>query len=107
MENNNHKETGLIILIFASLNLPETLMIGYERVNIRPYIPLPLRCRNCLRLDTPHPLANPPNYATTALLNNIPLKMNLALRTNFASTANMMSTSKTITALQTSHAQLS
>lgn len=53
MENNNLKETGLIILTFASLNLPETLMIGYERVNIRPYIPLPLRCRNCLRLGHP------------------------------------------------------
>jgi len=53
MDNNELKETGLIIITFASLTLPETMMIGYEKVNIRPYIPLPLRCRNCLRLGHP------------------------------------------------------
>lgn len=53
MENNTPKETGLIIITFASLSLPETINVGYERINVRPYIPLPLRCRNCLRLGHP------------------------------------------------------
>lgn len=47
------KETGLIIVTFAKLNLPETLNIGYEKVKIRPYVPYPLRCRKCLRYGHP------------------------------------------------------
>ncbi|XP_065360459.1 asparagine-rich protein-like [Calliphora vicina] len=42
-------ETGLIIITLATLNLPENLKIGYEKVKVRPYIPYPLRCRKCLR----------------------------------------------------------
>lgn len=40
-------ETGLIIVTFASTSLPSELAVGYERLRIRPYIPLPLKCNNC------------------------------------------------------------
>jgi len=43
-------ETGLITLTFAKLDLPDYVYIGYERVEVRPYIPSPMRCNNCLRL---------------------------------------------------------
>lgn len=46
--DENMEETGLIILSFGTTTLPPELKIGYERVKIRPYIPLPLRCKNCL-----------------------------------------------------------
>lgn len=39
MENNEPKKTGLIIVTFASLTVLETIMIGYERVNIRHPFP--------------------------------------------------------------------
>lgn len=45
----NLEETGLIILTFNSTSLPSEVAIGYERVRIRTYIPLPLRCKTCLR----------------------------------------------------------
>lgn len=38
---------ALFILTFNKPALPETIMIGYIRVNIRPYIPNPLRCFRC------------------------------------------------------------
>ncbi|XP_037816097.1 uncharacterized protein LOC119606601 [Lucilia sericata] len=41
--NNKIEETGLIIITFGSTTLPTELNIGYERVKIRTYIPLPLR----------------------------------------------------------------
>lgn len=47
--NNELKETGLIIVTFAATSLPSELSIGYEKVKIRPYIPLPLKCKNCCR----------------------------------------------------------
>lgn len=47
--NDSLIETGLIIITFATPNLPEQLFIGYERVKIRPYIPSPLRCYKCFR----------------------------------------------------------
>lgn len=43
------KETGLIILTFATINLPEFLHVGYEIMNLREYIPLPMKCKNCQR----------------------------------------------------------
>jgi len=49
-------ETGLIIITFESLKLPEILRIGYETVRVREYIPLPLRCRKCLRFGHPAPI---------------------------------------------------
>ncbi|XP_049309063.1 uncharacterized protein LOC125777733 [Bactrocera dorsalis] len=49
-ENNDSlKEIGLIILTFSSISLPTEMSIGYEKIKIRPYIPLPLRCKKCQR----------------------------------------------------------
>lgn len=60
-------ETGLIIITLATLNLPEHINIGYERVKLCPYIPYPLRCRKCLRFGhTTNSCTNNkicPNYA--------------------------------------------
>ncbi|KAH8284469.1 hypothetical protein KR054_011791, partial [Drosophila jambulina] len=51
--NNETTETGLIILTFSSIDLPEKLWIDYEVVQVRPYIPPPMRCYNCLRFGHP------------------------------------------------------
>lgn len=45
--NQQPIETGLTILTFASSTLPTDIKIGYEKVNVRPYIPLPMKCNNC------------------------------------------------------------
>lgn len=42
-------ETGLIIITLSTLDLPEHINIGYEKVRLRPYVPYPLRCKKCLR----------------------------------------------------------
>lgn len=47
--NGNLEETGLIIIKFNTPNLPNDISIGYEKIKVRPYIPLPLKCRNCYR----------------------------------------------------------
>lgn len=43
------EETGLLVLTFNSTSLPSEIAVGYERVRIRTYIPLPLRCKSCYR----------------------------------------------------------
>ncbi|KAH8275933.1 hypothetical protein KR026_002586, partial [Drosophila bipectinata] len=48
-DDNNKAQTGLIILTFGTVTLPKRLWIGYESVQVRPYIPPPMRCYNCLR----------------------------------------------------------
>ena len=45
--NNIIEETGLIIITFGSTILPTEFNIGYERVKLRTYIPLPLRYKQC------------------------------------------------------------
>lgn len=52
-DNNTLTETGLIIITFSTHNLPESMKSGYERMRVRPYIPLPLCCKNCLRFGHP------------------------------------------------------
>lgn len=42
-------ETGLIIIVFSLSKLPDEIDIGYEKTKVRPYIPMPLRCRQCFR----------------------------------------------------------
>jgi len=49
-------ETGLITITFSTHKLPESLRIGYEYVPVRPYIPLPLKCKKCLRFGHPTPI---------------------------------------------------
>lgn len=46
---NSLVETGLVILTFSKLTLPNEVFIGYERVHVRPFIPSPLRCNNCFK----------------------------------------------------------
>ena len=41
--------THSIILTFNSLELPREVMIGYLSVKVRPYVPSPMRCFQCLR----------------------------------------------------------
>ncbi|KNC24267.1 hypothetical protein FF38_12383 [Lucilia cuprina] len=47
-ENETLKETGLLILTFAAIELPEYIYMGYQKIYLRPYIPPPIRCNNCL-----------------------------------------------------------
>ncbi|XP_033731365.1 uncharacterized protein LOC117320986 [Pecten maximus] len=42
-------KTNTFVLTFAVPNLPSSVMVGYMRCNVSPYIPNPLRCRNCQR----------------------------------------------------------
>lgn len=48
-DNNNLIETGLIIITFASISLPEFINIGYQRTRVRTFIPPPLKCKDCFR----------------------------------------------------------
>lgn len=48
-EGETLKETGLIIFTFSTPELPLNINIGYEKIPMRPYIPLPMKCRNCHR----------------------------------------------------------
>jgi hypothetical protein len=42
-------QSGLFSITFEGCLLPEYIKVGYEIVNVRPYIPLPVRCMNCYR----------------------------------------------------------
>jgi len=46
------RKTGLIIITFDTLTLPDSLNVGY--------IPLPLGCKNCLRFGHPTPTCKSP-----------------------------------------------
>ena len=46
-DKNHIVETGLHILTFSSSTLPNDIKIGYQKINVRPYIPLPTKCNNC------------------------------------------------------------
>lgn len=51
--NEEMIETGLIILTFATTSPPEEIFVGYELLQIRPFIPNPLRCFNCFKFGHP------------------------------------------------------
>nr|XP_041632964.1 uncharacterized protein LOC121502908 [Drosophila kikkawai] len=53
-DNGALKETGLLIITFNTHNLPEYIMIGYQRTSVRVYIPLPMRCNNCFKYGHLH-----------------------------------------------------
>jgi len=63
MRNNILKESGLITVTFGSTTPPETL-IGYERDKVRPHIPRPLKCCNCLKLGHPTKACRSPKTCT-------------------------------------------
>lgn len=43
------EKTPLFILTFSTPNLPDKIIAGYISINVRPYIPNPLRCFKCQR----------------------------------------------------------
>jgi hypothetical protein len=49
--NGKEEETGTYFLTFGTVNIPEHIFIGYERVKVREFIPDPLRCFKCLKFD--------------------------------------------------------
>jgi len=50
-QNGTLNETGLVILTFNTLTLPEYIMIGYQKTNVRAYIPFPLKCNKCFTFN--------------------------------------------------------
>lgn len=42
-------ETGLYFVTFDSRELPEQLRVGYEMLEVRPFIPEPMRCFRCMK----------------------------------------------------------
>lgn len=46
--NGNLIDTGMYVLTFSITNLPEKLKVGYMICDVRPFVPAPLRCFNCL-----------------------------------------------------------
>ena len=47
MMDNVRTKTGLCFFTFASRRIPEKVKIGYEYVQVRPYIQKPMRCFRC------------------------------------------------------------
>lgn len=45
--NNERIKTGLVFVTFGKTELPEYLRIGCLRLNVRPFIPPPMRCFIC------------------------------------------------------------
>ena len=46
-ENKQRVRTNSVILSFAKAKVPEKINVGYERISVRPYVPLPMRCFKC------------------------------------------------------------
>lgn len=49
-EDDTPKPFGLVIVTFDALVLPERIGYGFEMLEVRPYIPNPMRCKKCGRL---------------------------------------------------------
>lgn len=47
MYNNIRRPNGLYILTFNSTSVPQYIKIGYSAIEVRTYVPNPLRCMNC------------------------------------------------------------
>ena len=47
MRDNVRQRTFSVILTFGKESVPEYVYVGYERLNCRVYVPLPLRCFKC------------------------------------------------------------
>ena len=46
-ENKQRVRTNSVILSFAKAKVPEKINVGYERISVRQYVPLPMRCFKC------------------------------------------------------------
>lgn len=47
--NGQSYETGLYFITFNTRNIPTELKVGYEVLEVREYIPEPMRCYRCLK----------------------------------------------------------
>ena len=47
--DGQRRDTSLLVLTFDSTTLPEKLVIGWLRKDVRVFVPNPLRCYNCQR----------------------------------------------------------
>ncbi len=47
LDNGKKVRTASIVLTFGTSNLPKNVHVGYERYEVRAYIPNPLRCFKC------------------------------------------------------------
>ena len=45
--DGQRKDTSLLVLTFETTDLPDTLLAGYIRYDVRVFVPNPLRCFNC------------------------------------------------------------
>ena len=43
--------TNTYILTFSTHKIPKEIKIGYQKLNLEPYIPNPLRCYKCQRFE--------------------------------------------------------
>ena len=46
-DGNVRTKTGLCFLTFALNKIPEYVNVGYERVQVRPYVQKPMHCNKC------------------------------------------------------------
>ena len=48
-DRNTHTRvpSNTVCLTFATTDLPDSIMVGYELRNVRPFIPRPIRCNKC------------------------------------------------------------
>ena len=47
----NSIETGTYFVTFATTKIPEFIYAGYTRLEVKPYIPSPMKCHNCYKFD--------------------------------------------------------
>ena len=47
LEDNKREMTNSVILSFAKSKVPEKIIVGYEIIPVRPYVPRPMRCFKC------------------------------------------------------------
>lgn len=47
----NSFETGTYFVTFATAKIPEFIFAGYTRLEVKPYIPSPMKCHNCFKYD--------------------------------------------------------
>lgn len=58
-ENVTHNKPPAYMLTFSTPELPDNLTIFYQKHQVAPYYPLPLRCRQCLQYGHSGPCRKP------------------------------------------------